>query len=89
MKTYARIQEGHVAELFSTDGDITEMFHPDLHWVEAVAGVAEGDVYSHGVFSKPQPLPAPVVEQQLNAEQKLAAFLAANPDVLKLIQGAA
>lgn len=31
--------------------------------------------------------PAPVPVQ--NAEQKLAAFLSANPDVMKLIQGAA
>ncbi|MCY1211517.1 hypothetical protein D9M68_514080 [compost metagenome] len=34
MKTYARVYDGAVAELFSTDGDIAEMFHPDLIWVE-------------------------------------------------------
>lgn len=37
MKTYARIESGVVVELFETDGDITQMFHPDLVWVEAGA----------------------------------------------------
>lgn len=34
MKKYARIANGKVAELFSTDGDISEMFHPSIVWVE-------------------------------------------------------
>lgn len=34
MRTYARIDEGIVMELFSTDGDMAEMFHPDLVWVD-------------------------------------------------------
>ena len=34
MKTYARIQDGRVAELFATDGDITSMFNPALVWVD-------------------------------------------------------
>ncbi|WP_082928700.1 hypothetical protein [Cupriavidus gilardii] len=34
MKTYARVYEGIVMELFSTDGDIGEMFHPDLVWID-------------------------------------------------------
>ena len=44
MKTYARIEGGVVVELFQTDGDITEMFHPDIVWmdVSSGAGVAEG-----------------------------------------------
>lgn len=33
MNTYARIYGGLVAELFSTDGDMATMFHPDLIWV--------------------------------------------------------
>lgn len=32
MKKYARICDGEVQELFSTDGDITQMFHPDIIW---------------------------------------------------------
>ena len=34
MKTYARILDGMVMELFSTDGDITQMFNPALIWVD-------------------------------------------------------
>ncbi|WP_085712894.1 MULTISPECIES: hypothetical protein [unclassified Pseudomonas] len=34
MKTYARVVENTVVELFSTDGNMVEMFHPDLLWVD-------------------------------------------------------
>jgi hypothetical protein len=34
MKTYARVYNGIVRELLSTDGDITKMFHPDLVWID-------------------------------------------------------
>ncbi|MFP0198087.1 hypothetical protein ACKJSM_23315 [Pseudomonas sp. PHC1] len=34
MKTYARVAENTVVELFSTAGNIVEMFHPDLLWVD-------------------------------------------------------
>lgn len=37
METYARIYEGAVAEIFQTDGDITQMFHPDLVWIDVTA----------------------------------------------------
>lgn len=54
MKTYARIDNGIVAELFSTDGDITEMFHPDLVWVEVPdEAVAVGWTYAAGKFDTP------------------------------------
>lgn len=39
MSQYARIFDGKVAELFETDGDITEMFHPDLIWIEIPSGL--------------------------------------------------
>lgn len=44
MKTYARIENGVVVELFTTDGNMAEMFHPDLIWedVTNAAGVKEG-----------------------------------------------
>ena len=58
MKTYARIENGLVAELIETDGDIAEMFHPSLTWVLASADVAIGDEYVAGQFDRPQP-PAP------------------------------
>lgn len=34
MKTYARIVNNTVVELFSTDGNMAEMFHPDLLWAD-------------------------------------------------------
>lgn len=54
MKTYARIYNGAVAELFETRGDIAEMFHPSLVWVEAPQGVEIGYLYDEGVFSAPE-----------------------------------
>jgi len=57
MKTYARIDGVEVVELFATDGDITEMFHPDLVWVEIPenADPLVGWVYEDGEFSPPPP----------------------------------
>ncbi len=56
MKKYARIDNGVVAELLETDGNIEEMFHPDIMWVDVtnIAGVAEGYLYKDGLFSPPQ-----------------------------------
>jgi hypothetical protein len=34
MRTYARLDQGSVVELLTTDGDILAMFHPELHWVD-------------------------------------------------------
>ncbi|MFC4431394.1 tail fiber assembly protein [Cupriavidus respiraculi] len=34
MKTYARIDQGIVVELLHTEGNIAEMFHPDLVWID-------------------------------------------------------
>lgn len=34
MKKYVRVVLGIVMEIFSTDGNIAEMFHPDLIWVD-------------------------------------------------------
>lgn len=44
MKTYARIENDTVVELFKTDGNIVEMFHPDMVWVDvsSVVGISEG-----------------------------------------------
>lgn len=33
MARYARVYDGRVAELFETDGDITQMFPPAIIWV--------------------------------------------------------
>jgi hypothetical protein len=45
MKTYANIGDGVVQYLLPTDGDITEMFHPDMVWVDvtdAIPPIASG-----------------------------------------------
>ena len=57
MKTYARIEDGVVVELFQTEGDIAELFHPALVWVEVPegSGVACGWTCSAGQFSEPVP----------------------------------
>ncbi|SDI53869.1 DUF4376 domain-containing protein [Pseudomonas panipatensis] len=64
MKTYARIEDVVVVELFETDGDISEMFHPDLVWVVVPDGadVACGWTYAAGKFSAPV-VPAPTAEE--------------------------
>lgn len=76
MTTYARIQEGRAAELLETDGDITQMFHPSLVWVEAPGSVSVGYVYAGGVFSAPPapPPPAPAVPQSVTPVQAFTAL---------------
>ncbi|MGY3172445.1 type II secretory pathway component PulL [Pseudomonas sp. TE12234] len=39
MKTYANIAAGVVQYLLPTDGDITEMFHPDMIWVDVTDAI--------------------------------------------------
>lgn len=65
MKTFARIESGMVVELFETDGDIKEMFHPSMVWVDG-AGASVGDSYENGVFSTPN-------NSQPTADQKIDA----------------
>lgn len=61
--TYARIQSGIVAELFTTDGDITTLFNPELVWVSVgTSGAQVGWAYASGVFSSP-PVPVPTGAQ--------------------------
>jgi len=54
MTQYARIYNGAVAELFSTDGDITQMFTPDIVWIPLPdnSTVSVGWLYSNGSFSQ-------------------------------------
>lgn len=50
MKTYARLENNIVCELYKTDQDIKELFTGDLVWVEANASVVEGQVFVDGQF---------------------------------------
>jgi hypothetical protein len=52
MKTYARIENGTVVELFATAGDMATMFHPSMQWAECVPGTTRiGDHYAAGAFT--------------------------------------
>lgn len=59
MKTYARIERNIVQELLITDGNIKELFHPSMQWVD-VTGLApeptEGWRYEDDSFSEPLPI---------------------------------
>jgi hypothetical protein len=78
MKTYARIENGIAFELFATDGDIAEMFHPDLVWVEAPGDVAIGDEYAEGQFEHPQaPMPVSAIPTSISPAQARLALLGA------------
>lgn len=66
MNTYARIQNGVVAELFETDGNIAQMFHADLEW-DDVTNITplpqQGWIKNGSSYVQPQP-PAPTLAQQ-------------------------
>lgn len=51
MRKYARIQDSKVFEFIETDGNITEMFHPSLLWVEVTDSVKVGQEYINQQFS--------------------------------------
>jgi hypothetical protein len=61
MKTYARIDNGLVAELFDTDGDISEMFNPAIVWIDVTAIDPQpkaGWSYDGQLFTAPFTLPS-------------------------------
>jgi hypothetical protein len=62
MRTYARIQDGVVAELLKTDADVTSLFAPGLAWVDVSAQpeVRESWRLDGKTFAPPPELPATV-----------------------------
>ncbi len=60
MNIYARIVSSTVMETFSTDGDITELCHPDIVWEACGPEVKVGWRLEDGVFFPPPP---PTVEE--------------------------
>jgi len=84
MRTYARIQNGVVAETLKTGSDITKMFNPALVWVDVTsqAQVREGWHFDGTQFSPPAepapPAPMPTIGElraQLAAlDAKIAAL---------------
>jgi len=87
MKTYARIQDGAVAELLTTDIEIIGRFHPALIWVDVTSetGIAPGwQKDARGFLPPPAPPPvaAPTLAQlkaQLATISAQLATLTATP----------
>ena len=80
MKTYARIQDGLVAETLRTEGDIISMFNPALVWVDVSSrpDIAEGWQFDGTNFSPPPaPIPAaPATATIAELQAQLAALSA-------------
>jgi hypothetical protein len=85
MRTYARIQDGIVAELLKTGSDITKMFSPSLVWVDVTsqAQIKPGWHFSGKDFAPPPatstPAQAPTLSElqtQVSALQAKLATLA-------------
>jgi hypothetical protein len=79
MKTYARIQDGLVAELLTTEGDITGMFNPALVWVDVSSrpDVAENWQFDRTNFSPPSAPPtSPATATIAELQAQLAALSA-------------
>ncbi|WP_448093540.1 tail fiber assembly protein [Pseudomonas lini] len=73
MNKYARIYEGRVAELFDTDGVITELFHPDLIWVDTTAIAPQPqEGWTATMAADSNWIFAPYVEPSLTDEQLIA-----------------
>ncbi len=57
MSKYARIDAGKTMELFSTDKNISTLFHPSIEWVD-ITGLEPaplvGWFYTDGTFSEPE-----------------------------------
>jgi len=73
MKTYARIENQHVAEIIALNVKPEKLYHPSLVWVDITALPEQPDInyrYSDGVFT------APVTDAEnaaLTASSRLAA----------------
>jgi hypothetical protein len=87
MKDYARISDGRVAEIFSTDKDISTLFNAALVWVDVTGKqVAVGwtwDGHSFAAPALPPPnLPSPTLadlQAQIAAlSAQLASLVAEN-----------
>lgn len=87
MRTYARLQDGMVAETITTDRSIGELFHPLLAWVDITNSPEVQAGWSHdgAKFLAPAPAVAAVANPlaQLQAEmtslmQRVAALAKAD-----------
>jgi hypothetical protein len=78
MKTYARIQDQMVAELLTTDLDISARYNPALVWVDVttIAGIAPGWQQNANGFSPPAASPAPPTPSLAQLQAQLAVISA-------------
>ncbi len=56
MKTYARIENQHVAEIVTLNVEPEKLYHPSLLWVEITSLPEQPDInynYSNGIFTAP------------------------------------
>jgi hypothetical protein len=84
MKTYARIQQGLVAEMLKTDGDITAMFNPALDWVDVSSepSVADGWIFDGKSFTPPPASPTVAPTPTIAELQAQLTILSAQLEVL-------
>lgn len=71
MKTYALIENGRVSSLFTTAGDMSEMFHHSMVWVDVtgVDSVSDGLVATEddGVWTFAEYIPPPLTNAELKS----------------------
>lgn len=81
MKTYAHVYNGFIVELFSTDEDISTLFHPSLIWVditespEVIAGWAAEQINGEWVMGPYVPPPPTYEELQIAARNTRDSLL--------------
>ena len=85
MKAYARIEDGAVAEIIHTTGDIEALFHPALQWVEVTGrdlrvGWRMG---ADGAWAAP-PVPALAMPLPPSLSDLVAELAALKADVAQL-----
>lgn len=79
MKTYARIENGAIAELLTTASDPAKIFHPLLTWRECTTPGAEHGwlATATGFIAPPTPIAQPLLLTNLpQLEADLTALIA-------------
>ena len=76
MKTYARIDNGVVAEIFKTEDNIFKLFHPDIVFVEVGSKTVDvGYIFDGQDFFKPVSQPSTQAKIIAEYEAALDAYL--------------
>lgn len=73
---YAYIDNGVVREIKDVNGDIKELFHPDMLWVECSKNVEVGYLYENSNFKSPVEQTQTLSKEEIE-EMRLIAY--ANP----------